>query len=165
MCRLLEDDGAIPNNDKLPLLVYRHAVALPAGDPASLFEELFTLNEWGGSWRDGILPIHHFHSTAHEVLGVYSGSASVQFGGDQGITVTVEPGDVVIVPAGVGHKKLSSSVDLGVVGAYPKGQHADMQRGERDKHGKHVRAVASVALPECDPVYGKDGPLSRHWRP
>ena len=64
------DDGAIPNS-KLPLLVYRQAV--PA-DPAAI-ERLFTANRWPAAWRDAVHPFHHFHSDAHEVLGVASGSA------------------------------------------------------------------------------------------
>ena len=73
------DDGAIPNS-KLPLLVYRQAV--PA-DPAAI-ERIFTDNRWPAAWRDAVHPFHHFHSDAHEVLGVASGSAKVRFGGPGG---------------------------------------------------------------------------------
>ena len=62
------DDGAIPNS-KLPLLVYRKAV--PA-DPAAI-ERVFTANRWPAAWRDQVHPFHHFHSNAHEALGVASG--------------------------------------------------------------------------------------------
>ena len=70
------DDGAIPNS-KLPLLVYRQAVP---HDPAAI-ERLFTANRWPAAWRDAVHPFHHFHSDAHEVLGVASGHAKVRFGG------------------------------------------------------------------------------------
>src|ERR1700741_5268650 len=122
--RGLMDGGTIPNS-KLPLLIYRQAVRLPPGDPASAFEQLFEANQWSGTWRDGIYPFHHYHSTAHEVLGVFSGSATTQFGGERGITERLNAGDVVIIPAGVGHKNLGSSEDFGVVGAYPHGQEPD----------------------------------------
>ena len=75
---MLEADGNIPNNPRLPLLLYPCAVRLPEHDPANLFEELFAANDWVGCWRNGIFPFHHYHSTAHEVLGIYSGTAVAQ---------------------------------------------------------------------------------------
>ena len=83
VARRLADDGAIPNNPELPLLVYRQAVDLPDGDPATVFEALFTANGWPAAWRNGIHPFHHFHSTAHEALGVYRGTATARFGGEE----------------------------------------------------------------------------------
>ncbi|NIR29614.1 MAG: cupin domain-containing protein [Gammaproteobacteria bacterium] len=158
-----DDDGAVPNNPRLPLIVYRQAVNLPDNDPAHVFEVLFARNGWGGSWRNGILPFNHFHSTAHEVLGIYSGSATVQLGGEGGVTVTLEPGDVAVLPAGTGHRKLRSSGSLGVVGAYPNGQRPDMCRAEKGIARVQVAQVAQVTLPGADPVYGPDGPLFEHW--
>ena len=80
-----KDDGAIPNNPELPLLVYRRATTLADDDPATVFEALFTANGWPAAWRNGIHPFHHFHSTAHEALGVYRGTATARFGGEGGI--------------------------------------------------------------------------------
>ena len=80
VARRLNDDGSIPNNPALPLLVYRQAVTLPNDDPATVFEALFTANGWPAAWRNGIHPFHHFHSTAHEALGVYRGTATARFG-------------------------------------------------------------------------------------
>ena len=116
-----------------------------------------------GCWRNGIFPFHHYHSTAHEVLGVYSGSAVAQLGGEEGIRLTLNPGDVVVIPAGVGHKKLSSSGALGIVGAYPRGQQPDMRRADRGGCETGAERVARVSLPARDPVHGADGPLFRHW--
>ena len=81
----LKDDGTIPNNDKLPLLVYQGALSLPDQNPAAVVEALFRANQWGGSWRDGIYGFHHYHSTAHEVLAICRGKAKVQLGGENGI--------------------------------------------------------------------------------
>src|SRR5438876_9650404 len=94
----LVDDGAIPNNKTLPLIVYRAALP-PGGDPAGAFEALFARNGWSGGWRNGIHPYHHYHSNAHEVLGIAKGEARVRFGGDKGKTIAVRAGDVVVVPA------------------------------------------------------------------
>ncbi len=161
---LLEADAEIPNNARLPLLAYPGAVRLPDHDPASVFEQLFASNGWVGCWRNGIFPFHHYHSTAHEVLGIYSGSAVVQLGGENGVTLTLNPGDVVIIPAGVGHKKLSSSGGLGVVGAYPSGQHPDMCRALQGSCRRAVEQVARVFVPEHDPVHGPGGPMCERWR-
>jgi uncharacterized protein YjlB len=158
----LQDDGSIPNS-KFPLLIYQGALKLPASDPAALFEELFTSNHWSDSWRDGIYTYHHYHSTAHEVLGVYRGSATVQFGGERGTKQKVTAGDVIIIPAGVAHKNLGASSDFGVVGAYPAGQQWDMNYGQASERPQVDENIARVAMPEFDPVYGVDGPLKKSW--
>ena len=74
----LHDDGIFPNNPNIPLLKYGNAIPIQGTDPAALFESLFNDNSWVGSWRNGVYSMHHYHSSAHEVLGVYSGSALVQ---------------------------------------------------------------------------------------
>ena len=152
------DDGRIPNS-RLPLLVYRNAVA---ADPAAI-ERCFAAHDWSGGWRNGIYAFHHFHSTAHEVLGIARGSAEVRFGGPDGRTVRVEAGDVVVIPAGVAHRNMGDSGDLLVVGAYPGGADYDLKRGEPAEHNAAARNVVRVAMPAQDPVHGTDGPLRRLW--
>lgn len=159
---VLKDDGVFPNNE-LPLLLYQNAVRLPPRDPASAFEQLFTAHAWGKSWRNGIYSYHHYHSTAHEVLGVFSGTATVQLGGDGGITQQLRAGDVVLIPAGVAHKNLGASDDFGVVGAYPAGQNWDMNYGKPGERPRADDNIARVPLPNVDPVYGANGPLTEHW--
>ena len=154
-----DDDGVIPNS-RLPLLVYRAAV--PA-DPAGI-ERLFAANRWPPSWRDGVHPFHHFHSTAHEVLGVAQGEASVLFGGPHGKVLTVRAGDVVVIPAGVAHCNQGQSSDLLIVGAYPdNGPDPDLCRGKPAEHDAAARSVTAVPTPAADPVAGVDGALSRLW--
>ncbi len=160
---LLRDDGAIPNNPRLPLLVYQGVLDVSVGDPAAPFEALFAANGWGSSWRNGIFPFPHYHSTAHEVLGISRGTAKVRFGGEQGVVADVEPGDVVVIPAGVGHQNLGASADLLVVGAYPGGVSWDLCRGGADERPKVLDNIARVPLPPRDPVYGLEGPLIAHW--
>jgi uncharacterized protein YjlB len=156
---LLASAGPIPNHPRWPLLVYPGAVKDIA---AETFEEMFTRNKWPAAWRNGVFPFHHYHSNGHEALGIYSGEVTVQFGGDAGVTVTAKPGDVIVLPAGTGHKKLSSRGELGVVGAYPEGQHPDTCR---TFSRNHVKVIARVPLPACDPVYGPGGPLFTYWLP
>lgn len=161
----LADDGTFPNNESLPLLVYRAAVDLPDRDPAAAFESIFHANGWANGWRDGIYPYHHYHSTAHEVLGVARGSARVQLGGDlNGRSFEVRAGDVIVIPAGVAHKNLGSSDDFEVVGAYPAGQDWDMNVGSPDERPRADHHIARVPLPRTDPVYGARGPLAEQWR-
>jgi uncharacterized protein YjlB len=159
---LLEPDGGIPNNPRLPLLVYR-GVLPRDGDSADSCEALFAKHGWGDGWRNGIYPYHHFHSTAHEVLGIVRGQARVRFGGERGISLAVHEGDVVIIPAGVGHKRESASADLVVVGAYPKGQDWDICTGEPAERETALRNIPEVRLPQEDPVYGGSGPLIERW--
>lgn len=161
---LLADGGGIPNNPDLPALLYRGAVDPPAGDPARAFEDLFARHGWTGSWRDGIYPFHHFHSTAHEVLGIARGRVRARLGGEGGISVELAAGDVVVLPAGTGHKNEGASPDLLVVGAYPDGQEPDLRRGGPGERPRVLANIAAVPLPAADPVRGPDGPLVRLWR-
>jgi uncharacterized protein YjlB len=116
------DDGETPNNPRLPLMVYRAAVRLDRGyDPPAVFEEIFARHGWRASWRDGVYDFLHFHSATHEVLGIARGRVTVQFGGAQGRSLTLAAGDVVVLPAGTGHRRIRASPDLLVVGAYPAG--------------------------------------------
>src|ERR1700730_6523202 len=74
-------DGGIFPNSPLPLLLYRDAITTDAEDPASIFEQRFARNDWTNSWRDGVYSFPHYHSTSHEVLGVYSGAATLRLVG------------------------------------------------------------------------------------
>jgi uncharacterized protein YjlB len=160
-----DDDGETPNNPCLPLLVYRAAVTVAGEhDPAVPFERAFARHGWSDGWRNGIHPFLHFHTVTHEVLGIARGRATVQFGGARGQALTVEAGDVVVLPAGTGHRRLSSSDDLLVVGAYPRNASFDQRRPGQVDHGKAVAAIAKVPLPEMDPVHGQEGPLMTMWK-
>ena len=155
-----EDDGGIPNS-RLPVLVYHD---IDAARGASSCEELFASNGWLGSWRDGIFSYHHFHSTAHEVLGIVSGSATVILGGPSvGERYEVQAGDVLVLPAGTGHCNDGSTGDLLVIGAYPDGMSWDLRRGDPGEHDEVLHNINGVALPRADPVEGADGSLVGLW--
>jgi uncharacterized protein YjlB len=161
--RLLKDAGTIPNS-RLPVLIYQGALDLPKDDPASAIEALIHANDWGNDWRNGIFSYHHYHSTAHEALLVFGGSARVRLGGESGVIETIGAGDVIIIPAGVGHKNLGSSSDFHVVGAYPPRQNVDMNYGKPGERPRVDENIARLALPPTDPVFGKAGPLLDHWQ-
>jgi uncharacterized protein YjlB len=161
---VLADDGLIPNNAKLPLVLYRRALALDglSGEPERAFEALFRSNGWRGAWVDGIYDFHHYHSTAHEVLGMAEGSARMQFGGPGGLVVDLEAGDAVVIPAGVGHCLIEGE-DLVVVGAYPDGQDWDLCRASASDRAKALENIPWVPLPKLDPVFGPAGPVLALW--
>lgn len=161
--RRFADDGTFPNNESLPTLVLRGAVRTEGGKPAHMFERVFRAHDWLGQWRNGIFSYHHYHSTAHEVLGVARGSARVQLGGPEGESFEVEAGDVLILPAGVAHKNLGADANFLVVGAYPDGRDWDLKRGRPDERPEADRNIEQVPLPAYDPVYGAEGPLVERW--
>lgn len=141
----------IPNHPSFAVLLYRRV----GGDLRSLFAE----HGWGGSWVDGVFDFHHFHSTSHEVLGVLSGNATLELGGPQGRSFEVAAGDVVVLPAGTGHRRATARDVFPVTGAYPAGQEDyDLLRSADDAARERI---ARVPVPEQDPV-GGEGVAS--WR-
>ena len=159
----MADDGTFPNNPNLPLILYQGAFHLPPGDPAGAIEQVFQAHQWPPAWRFGVFDFHHYHSTAHEVLGVARGGARVQLGGPEGTPFDVEVGDVLVLPAGVAHKNLGADPHFLVVGAYPEGQDWDLLRGGPGERPEADRNIERVSLPAQDPVYGPEGPLVDHW--
>ena len=161
-----KDDGETPNNPKWPLIFYRSAIALPEEyDPAAAIEDVFFKNGWADSWRDGIYDYLHFHTRTHEALGIARGFVQVQFGGLNGRKIHLKTGDVVILPAGTGHRRIKASPDLLVVSAYPKssGKYNEPKPAQVD-HETAVLSIRKVARPKCDPIYGKSGPLLQLWQ-
>ena len=156
-----KDDGKIPNS-KYPLLIYHNAFSQRNDDGASWLEQKFAANNWTNSWRNGVYPFHHYHSTSHEVLGVYSGKALLHLGGEQGEKVEVNAGDIIVIPAGVGHKNLRSE-NLGIVGAYPDGRSWDLNKGLPGERPKIDKNIAALPLPTTDPLRGKEDGLIKFW--
>jgi uncharacterized protein YjlB len=157
---LLDAAGWIPNSPARPALIWTGAVR--AHDLAEAFEARFASNRWTNSWRDGIYEYHHFHSTAHEVLGFVRGRVHLQLGGPHGPVRSLGPGDVVVVPAGVGHRNVGSSEDLLVVGAYADGRDFDICREDADR--AEVRAnLRSLPDPATDPLDGVGGAVVTLW--
>jgi uncharacterized protein YjlB len=155
-----DDDGAIPNSP-LPVVVYHE---IEAATEASSCERLFAENGWLGAWRDGIFSFHHFHSTAHEVLGIVRGHARVTLGGPSGKSVEVTRGDILVLPAGTGHRNIGSTADLLVIGAYPDGMLWDLRRGVPAEHDEALANIHAVPLPKSDPVSGAGGRLNELWQ-
>jgi len=153
----------VPNNAHLPVLVYRNVIKPYGDDPADQFEARFVKTGWPPQWRAGVYSFHHYHSTAHEVLGFVTGHASLMLGGPNGQQVEVHAGDVAVLPTGTGHCNLGSSDDFLVVGAYPPDQHWDICRGPASSVA--MQRMEHLAFPESDPVTGSNGALRELWTP
>ena len=158
------DDGIIPNNPRLSTLLYRKARGADSPEElAEAFEYVFAKNDWVDSWRNGVYPYHHYHSVTHEVLAVYRGRATLALGGAEGQSFAVTAGDVLVLPAGVGHKRVDASGDFAVVGAYPKGSDFNLIRGEVPDRDQIDEEIAAVPIPATDPLFGPQGPLRQIW--
>jgi uncharacterized protein YjlB len=158
---MFERNGRVPNNPRLPVLIYLNAIVSRRIDLASQFEETFSANGWPPQWRDGVYGHHHYHTEGHEVLGIASGHARLMLGGPDGFVVEVRAGDALLLPAGTGHCKMDSSDDFLVVGAYPPGQQADICCVAPSK--SQLASIAELPFPDQDPVKGVHGALCKYW--
>ncbi|CAH0344717.1 cupin domain-containing protein [Bacillus sp. CECT 9360] len=154
-----EDDGVIPNNPNLPVLFYPGAFS----EQPERTEETFNKNNWRNSWTNGVFDFHHYHSNAHEVLGVVQGTATLQLGGEKGKAVDIKKGDVIILPAGTGHKRLQSSDDFKIAGAYPDGMGHNLKTEKEEDRLFASEDISKLPLPDTDPVFGNNGPLMKEW--
>lgn len=154
----LHDDALFPNS-RLPVLLYKSVLDIPLIASAIHVKNCFEKNGWYNSWDAGIFQYHHYHS---EVLGIYSGKPTLQLGGEKGMMVKIEKGDVLIIPAGVAHKNLGEENDVGVVGAYPDGRDYDMNYGKPGERPQTDENISQVPLPNKDPV-GLEAGIMKLW--
>lgn len=152
--------GEFPNSPTLPVLLYRSTFT-GSEIAAKAIEQRFVRNGWSGTWCNGLYDFHHYHSQGHEALGVCKGWVRVHLGGESGEIVRLDAGDAAVLPAGVAHKKIEASADFGIVGAYPPGQWPDMNTGKPGERAAALKAIASLAHPDSDPIEGASGPLPK----
>jgi uncharacterized protein YjlB len=156
------DDGIIPNHT-FPVIVYSQCVHLE--DCSDWLETTFKKNNWLNNWRDIVLPYDHFHSNTHEVLGLGRGNVSLKIGGANGQVFHLSAGDVVIIPAGVGHYSVSEHTNYQMVGGYPNGLEWDLKTGlELGERTQILLAISAVEMPGKDPIFGEEGWLFEKWK-
>jgi uncharacterized protein YjlB len=148
-----------------PLIIYHSAFPPSSVDAASVEAHLRAIGVAIPQWRYPMYQITHFHSTAHELLVVYQGAAVLCFGGEENparIETKVAAGDVIFVPAGVGHRLLRDEELDGrqfmMVGAYEAGKQWDMCYGKEGEEEK-IKLIEGLEWWKKDPIYGEDGRL------
>ncbi|KAL4767068.1 hypothetical protein BDW60DRAFT_227067 [Aspergillus nidulans var. acristatus] len=156
-------------NSQLPVLHYRNV--LPSHPSEETVTQFLTANQWEkrGTW--GHITIRHFHPNSHECYGIFRGSSKLLLGagaGDRagGFELSVQAGDVIVLPAGIAHSCVESSEDYQYIGVYP--QRCPRWRNEMGNRPIDLRSLREeterVAIPEADPVYGAGGPLLALWK-
>lgn len=152
-----------PNNSACPLLVYRACFAGAREHLAECFERTFRMNAWPPAWRYTIYDYPHYHSTSHEVIGVFRGEAQVRFGDSAGVTLHLVAGDAVVIPAGVSHERRRQAEDFTAVGAYPEDFFVDeLRRSDAARRDEAARRIAGLPIPP-DPLDGDGGFLPKLW--
>ncbi|KAJ5167005.1 uncharacterized protein N7482_005786 [Penicillium canariense] len=161
-CRQIPAWRGIPNTSfqSKPLMIYHGAFD---ATPVELERRLEAIGEVVPQWVYTMYSTTHFHSTTHEALGVVAGRARLCFGGEenpQRFEPTVQRGDLIIIPAGVGHRLLEDQGDetFKMVGSYPRGKQWDMCYGEAGEEEK-VNEIRNLPWFRHDPLYGDDGPV------
>ncbi|WVQ85747.1 hypothetical protein IAT38_007914 [Cryptococcus sp. DSM 104549] len=159
--------ASFPNTSlhHLPILIYHSAY--PASLSASSVEShLSSVGVVRPAWRFSMYRQHHYHSTTHEVLVVTSGAARLCFGGPPEkantgrVEVVAEKGDVMVVPAGVGHALLEDKGGFEMVGSYPVGAASwDKCTGSPGEKERVWGGIEKLNWFERDPVYGDEGPV------
>jgi uncharacterized protein YjlB len=161
----LKRNGNFPNN-RFPVLIYRKGMLLPEqkNKAASIAQKFFNANGWSNSWRNGIYDFHHYHSNVHECMAVCMGWATIILGGPNGKRIKLRKGDVIILPAGAGHKCTKKSEDFLCVGAYPEGKDFDINMGTSEEYKRAIKNIKKVPIPKHDPVFGVQGFLKSYWK-
>ena len=161
----MKDDGQVPNNPDLPVIFYQNAYDGDTGPEPDSIRGSFAGHGWTNSWTGDVYDYHHYHTNTHEVLGVVRGRATMLLGGDAGERLEVKPGDVILLPAGTAHRKLDSSDEFEVVGAYPDGMHPNLKERDPKEKASAKNTISNVPVPGQDPVFGKDeqSPMFHKW--
>lgn len=159
----ISDNGIFPNSH-LPVLIYKNILDFPLFFDAVYIANLFEKNEWTNHWKGGIYTYHHYHSNAHEAIGIYKGQTELLLGGEDGIKITLEKGDVLIIPAGVAHKNLGNEHVVACVGAYAGGASYDLCLGKPGERPLADATLLTLSLPDRDPVLGLKGGTEKYWK-
>ena len=158
------DDGRIPNN-VLPLVLYRCAIDLTGSPDPEDADRKNLYRQWLGR------PVAQRHLSLRALSFDDSRGDGRRARPRRGAlrrrqrrTIEVASGDVVVLPAGIGHQRLTQSPDLVVIGAYPPNGKYNLCRGTKAEHADALASIPDVPHPATDPVFGPKGPLIALWR-
>ena len=117
-------DGFIPNS-RFPVLLGKKVISFRGMDTTeaeAMLKERALKTGWNQDWLWKVFKRPHYHSTTHEALVIFSGSATLRLGGHRvGRLVKVSRGDTIVIPAGVAHQNMGGTEDFWVFGCYPVG--------------------------------------------
>lgn len=159
----IADDGIFPNSI-FPVLYYPNGLQLPVLFSSLHVKNIFEKNHWSNNWRSGIYTYNHYHSTTHEAMAIIKGKTTIQLGGDNGIKLTIQKGDVLVIPAGVAHKNLGNEKDVIAIGAYPGGRDYDMNYGDPAERPATDNKIKKLPVPSSDPLFGNTNGVPKIWR-
>jgi uncharacterized protein YjlB len=72
---------------------------------------------------------------------------------------------MIILPAGVGHYSVDNSVEYQFVGGYPNGAEWNLKFSLKKEDSPSILAeIENIPIPQKDPLFGIDGPLSTYWK-
>jgi uncharacterized protein YjlB len=148
-------NGRAPNSRYIDL-IHRGAVSAgPGVDLADAIEATFRRHDRLNNWRElGGYDYLHFRLTTHEALGMACGRITLRLGGEGGAVVTLEAGDILVLPVGTSHTRLDRSPDSWMVGGYPEGRDWDLIRDERvtEEARAAIKLIGSLPIPARDPA-------------
>lgn len=159
---LIKDNGIFPGSS-FPVLLYKSAFTIPTFFPSRRIKNKLIANGWTNTWRNGIYTRQHYHSNTHEAIAVIKGHTTLLLGGENGIQIGIQKGDVLVLPAGVAHKNLGKMNDVRCVGAYPEGCDYDMKFGDIGERPLADKNIAAIPLPDSGPVAGQQDILVAIW--
>jgi len=148
---ILPERDWLPDDLTFPVVHYSGVAQADCETTGKAFENAFARNAWPPQWHDGVYDYRRCHSTAHEVLGVPAGSATLTLDGlDGGMcrlnramrshwNGTLQHHDERQLPGG---GRISGRTG------------PDMPRGPTEEARKRM---ASLPLPHSDPITGGTG--------
>ncbi len=146
-----EDDGFIPNSC-FPVIVTRKMVTFLGVGPVEA--EIVIKNRaleigWNLEWLWKVYKRPHYHSTTHEALVVFQGSATLRLGGHRlGKLIEVSHGDAIVIPAGVAHQAMERTENFQVFGLYPVGaERYDMRFCRKWERAIALPKLAQLGVP------------------
>uniref|UniRef100_A0A7S4P5X3 Cupin type-2 domain-containing protein n=1 Tax=Paramoeba aestuarina TaxID=180227 RepID=A0A7S4P5X3_9EUKA len=170
-----ETDGFFPNNSRFPVIKYRGVLFEMEGkvlekekvaggeevvsedqkkELMRFCESFLVKNGWIFPWEGIVYTYHHYHSNAWEGLCCVQGTATVQLGGEKGVIVDVECGDVLLIPPGVAHKGITQTPGFSVLGTYPEeAPEADLLTKPPTPQQREF--METILLPSQHPISGR----------